>query len=236
MLPENFIYPYAAIGFSDFWKRWHVTLSAWLRDYLYIEIGGNRKGRVRTYVNLMITMLLGGLWHGANWTFVVWGALHGFYLCVEKFITDLWKRKKLPALVPLEIARKNEVVTQGVAAPGYLSFRRYAPFLIALFTFFLVNVTWVFFRAEDFPTAWRMLSSMFGGVDNGVKILTNVELYKIGGLTICLVAFHWMMRNTRVLNVAYKMKWWMVGIIWFVLLGLLFLSQESSSSFIYFQF
>ena len=82
VLPENFRYPYAAIGFSDFWRRWHITLSAWLRDYLYIPIGGNRKGAVRTYVNLMITMLLGGLWHGASWTFVVWGGLHGMYLCV----------------------------------------------------------------------------------------------------------------------------------------------------------
>ena len=88
VLPENFRYPYAAIGFSDFWRRWHITLSSWLRDYLYIPIGGNRKGEVRTYVNLMITMLLGGLWHGASWTFVVWGALHGTYLCVERLIRE----------------------------------------------------------------------------------------------------------------------------------------------------
>src|SRR6186997_3277447 len=82
-LPQNFRFPYAAIGFTDFWRRWHITLSAWLRDYLYIPLGGNRKGTGRTYVNLMITMLLGGLWHGANWTFVVWGGLHGFYLVVN---------------------------------------------------------------------------------------------------------------------------------------------------------
>src|SRR5687767_11076650 len=84
-LPENFRFPYAAIGFSDFWRRWHITLSTWLRDYLYIGLGGNRKGVLRTYGNLMITMLLGGLWHGASWTFVVWGALHGTFLCVERF-------------------------------------------------------------------------------------------------------------------------------------------------------
>ena len=77
LLPQNFFYPYAAIGFSDFWRRWHITLSAWLRDYLYVPLGGNRNGKVKTYINLMITMLLGGLWHGANWTFVVWGGLHG---------------------------------------------------------------------------------------------------------------------------------------------------------------
>ena len=82
-LPDNFSMPYAAIGFSDFWRRWHISLSTWLRDYLYIPLGGNRGSEVRTYVNLMLTMLLGGLWHGANWTFVVWGGLHGLYLAAN---------------------------------------------------------------------------------------------------------------------------------------------------------
>ena len=85
-LPVNFRSPYAAIGFSDFWRRWHVSLSSWLRDYLYIPLGGNRKGTARTYVNLMITMLLGGLWHGASWNFVIWGGLHGVYLIVERLL------------------------------------------------------------------------------------------------------------------------------------------------------
>ena len=85
-LPDNFRMPYAAIGFSDFWRRWHISLSTWLRDYLYIPLGGNRGSEVRTYVNLMLTMLLGGLWHGANWTFVVWGGLHGLYLAAERWI------------------------------------------------------------------------------------------------------------------------------------------------------
>jgi len=84
ILPQNFLYPYAAIGFSDFWRRWHITLSAWLRDYLYIPLGGNREGKLKTYINMMITMLIGGLWHGANWTFVAWGGLHGLYLWIEK--------------------------------------------------------------------------------------------------------------------------------------------------------
>ncbi len=79
-MPDNFRFPYAAVGFSDFWRRWHITLSSWLRDYLYIPLGGNRHGARRTYVALMATMLLGGLWHGANWTFVAWGGLHGVYL------------------------------------------------------------------------------------------------------------------------------------------------------------
>jgi len=101
ILPENFLFPYAAIGFSDFWRRWHITLSSWLRDYLYIPLGGNRKGKLRTYFNLMVTMLLGGLWHGANWTFVVWGALHGFYLWVEKFILE-FRKAPVPVLATVQ--------------------------------------------------------------------------------------------------------------------------------------
>jgi alginate O-acetyltransferase complex protein AlgI len=85
-MPDNFRFPYAAVGFSDFWRRWHITLSSWLRDYLYIPLGGNRFGSARTYTALMGTMLLGGLWHGAAWTFVVWGGLHGTYLAVERWL------------------------------------------------------------------------------------------------------------------------------------------------------
>lgn len=87
-LMENFRAPYTSKGFSEFWRRWHISLSTWLRDYLYIPLGGSRRGNVRTYVNLMITMLLGGLWHGAGWGFVVWGGLHGLYLAVERFWRD----------------------------------------------------------------------------------------------------------------------------------------------------
>ena len=83
-LPENFNAPYTARTIQDFWRRWHITLSSWLRDYLYIPLGGNRKGRGRTYVNLVVTFLLGGLWHGAGWTFVFWGVMHGTGLAVER--------------------------------------------------------------------------------------------------------------------------------------------------------
>jgi alginate O-acetyltransferase complex protein AlgI len=200
-LPQNFNYPYAATGFSDFWKRWHISLSAWLRDYLYIPLGGNRKGEFRTYTNLMLTMLLGGLWHGANWTFVVWGALHGTYLCVERWL--------------------------GVARRG---------FLMALFTFFLVNVTWVFFRAADFSTAWRLLASMFGLGENGIPVLPGIDMVKVTIVVIAMVAAHWLMRNTSVLVVAQKQKWWVTGTVWAFMLILLCLSQKSSDSFIYFQF
>ncbi|MEO6538817.1 MAG: MBOAT family O-acyltransferase [Ferruginibacter sp.] len=232
VLPENFLYPYAAIGFSDFWRRWHITLSAWLRDYLYIPLGGNRHGKFKTYINLMITMLLGGLWHGANWTFVAWGALHGFYLWVEKFMQDLKTRKKP---VP-EMVMQSNIVTRGIMAPRFLKTVQSSNFLLALFTFFLVNVTWVFFRAPDFTSAWRILTSMFSHVSKGTVLLSTLTIIKVSVIVVAMVLFHWFMRNTRVLTVASKLPWWVLGLIWSAMLILLILSQESSSSFIYFQF
>lgn len=228
ILPENFRYPYAAIGFSDFWRRWHITLSSWLRDYLYIPLGGNRVGKFRTYINLMITMLLGGLWHGANWTFVVWGALHGLYLWIEKFILDLNK-------VPVPLVAPVEVIHDGPGS-AYVKAKSLNKFILALLTFFLINVTWVFFRAADFTTAWRMLTSMFTPVENGAVLLTTLSIIKISIIIFFMLVFHWTMRNTRVTTVAEKLPWWLLGFIWSALLLLLIWSQESSSSFIYFQF
>ncbi|UEG48673.1 hypothetical protein LK994_08490 [Ferruginibacter lapsinanis] len=231
VLPQNFLYPYAAIGFSDFWRRWHITLSAWLRDYLYIPLGGNRNGKFRTYINLMLTMLIGGLWHGANWTFVVWGGLHGLYLWVEKMIADL-RHDKVKAIA---ITPSGEVGVLG-PVPEILKKKSLSNFLLALITFFFINVTWVFFRAPDFTSAWRMLTSMFYSVPKGAELLTTISILKVLIIIFFVIIFHWLMRNTRVLIVAEKMPWWLLGIVWAALLLLLILSQESSSSFIYFQF
>src|SRR4029079_4993618 len=134
-MPDNFRFPYAAIGFSDFWRRWHITLSSWLRDYLYIPLGGNRHGPARTYASLMGTMLLGGLWHGAAWTFVVWGGLHGTYLAVER-----WLKSRFAGWKP----------------------EPWAFVALGLLTYVLVNITWVFFRAKTFTHAASMLQSMGG--------------------------------------------------------------------------
>ena len=231
VLPHNFLFPYASIGFSDFWRRWHITLSAWLRDYLYIPLGGNRNGKVRTYMNLMITMLLGGLWHGASWTFVVWGALHGFYLWVEKIIVDIRKDK----VQPIALTPSAEVGVLG-PPPEFLKRRNLSNFGLALFTFFLINVTWVFFRAPDFHAAWGMLSAMFGGVAHADPMLTTLAMIKIAIIIVAVVICHWLMRNTRVLTVAEKMPWWMLGFVWALLVLMIIWSQESSSAFIYFQF
>ena len=135
-LPYNFDSPYKAVNITEFWRRWHMTLSAFLRDYLYIPLGGNRRGASRRYVNLMATMVLGGLWHGANWTFVFWGFLHGLYLGLNHAFQALSRRARWPV--------EHRLFRLG----GWLV------------TFLAVVVAWVFFRAADFSSAWTILRSL----------------------------------------------------------------------------
>jgi alginate O-acetyltransferase complex protein AlgI len=229
VLPENFRYPYAAIGFSDFWRRWHITLSSWLRDYLYIPLGGNKKGKVRTYINLMITMLLGGLWHGASWTFVVWGALHGIYLCVERLIREKFHPNSETTVPEMKLQRASIL-------PCIKTSKSFNNFILAMFTFFLINVTWVFFRSQDFTSAWRMLTSMFGQAEKGIALLATLDIIKVSVIIVLMITLHWLMRNTSVLQVAQKTKWWIVGLIWSFLVIAVIISQKSGDSFIYFQF
>lgn len=139
-LPLNFSSPYKANCIIDFWKRWHMTLSQFLRDYLYIPLGGNRKGGLRRYVNLVLTMVLGGLWHGANWTFVVWGGLHGLYLTINHACRHYFGINR---------GRVTDVL--GVVA-----------------TFLAVTVAWVVFRADSLEAAARILRGMIGL--NGVSL------------------------------------------------------------------
>jgi alginate O-acetyltransferase complex protein AlgI len=135
-LPVNFRSPYKAASIIELWRRWHITLSRFLRDYLYIPLGGNRLGEQRRYINLAVTMLLGGLWHGAAWNFVIWGGLHGAYLCIN----HLWR------------AWRGGDGQTSMLAKG---------FCWAL-TFFAVVIAWVFFRARTAAGAWQMLGSLFG--------------------------------------------------------------------------
>ncbi len=136
VLPQNFDAPYRARSITDFWRRWHMSLSRWLKDYLYIPLGGNRKGRGRTYLNLMIVMLLGGLWHGAAWTFVAWGAVHGVLLAIER-----WRRERRGIDMP---------------ATGGWGLVRWTT------TFLAVVLSWVLFRADSLGHAGRYLGSMLG--------------------------------------------------------------------------
>lgn len=209
-LPNNFRFPYAAIGFSDFWRRWHISLSTWLRDYLYIPIGGSKKGPIRTYVNLSITMLLGGLWHGASWTFVVWGGLHGLYLAGERILREVVPEQKWFAGWPFKFA-------------------------MALLTYLLVNITWVFFRAQSFDEAWTMLGSMFGAVE-GEKVLYLNEIIPVALVISGMVLTHWRMRSTTKEAIIEKTPAWAIGAIWAFMLFMLVITQGSDSAFIYFQF
>ncbi|MGZ3767506.1 MAG: MBOAT family O-acyltransferase [Mucilaginibacter sp.] len=232
ILPQNFLYPYAAIGFSDFWRRWHITLSAWLRDYLYIPLGGNREGKFRTYINIMITMLIGGLWHGANWTFVAWGGLHGLYLWAEKAIRD----SRVKASGMQTDGSTGSLIATASLGPDLTS-KKPAGFLYALLTFLLICITWVFFRSPTFTEAWRLLNSMFGQAPpSGPPLLTTITVVKVEVVIVLMLFFHWIMRDTTVLKTAGKMPWWLVGIVWSVIVILIILSQGTSKAFIYFQF
>ncbi|MDR2125713.1 MAG: MBOAT family protein [Prevotellaceae bacterium] len=136
----NFDSPYKSASIKEFWRRWHISLSSWLRDYLYISLGGNRKGKIRTYINLFITMLLGGLWHGANWNFIIWGALHGIALAAHKFFGIF------------TLQRKNKT-----SAGAYL--RRLAGIFL---TFHFVMFAWIFFRNSSLEDCSTALSQIFG--------------------------------------------------------------------------
>ena len=210
-LPDNFRFPYAAIGFSDFWRRWHISLSSWLRDYLYVPLGGNRKGNLRTYANLMTTMLLGGLWHGASWTFVVWGGLHGLYLAAERWLTARLGDRAIWSKLPVQI-------------------------LLATVTYFLVNITWVFFRAADFPQAWRMIVTMLTWVTDGEKVLPTVHVLQTVITIGIMLIIHWRMRNRQLQEVVERLPTWFTGLIWGTMVTLIIITQGGSDAFIYFQF
>jgi alginate O-acetyltransferase complex protein AlgI len=175
----NFDKPYFSQSFSEFWTRWHISLSSWLRDYLYIPLGGNRGGTLRTFRNLMLTMLLGGLWHGANWTFVSWGGLHGLYLVGQRLISPTFTRVMAALRVPVVLVNA---------------------FLVVL-VFHLTCVGWLFFRAGSFHDAWRMLTAIvamrdmsFASVDNKLVVAKCAAL--IAGL-VCVEALGFLPKRRK---------------------------------------
>jgi len=150
----NFRQPYFSTNITEFWRRWHISLSEWLRDYLYISLGGNRRGKLRTYCNLFITMLLGGLWHGAAWTFVAWGGLHGVFLAIHKRILS---------------GRKA-----GDGRQLFINGQRLRFAVSAVATFQLVCLAWIFFRAKSFADAWAYLTGLLafrGGLPPSYLVL-----------------------------------------------------------------
>lgn len=211
-LPRNFHFPYAAIGFSDFWRRWHISLSTWLRDYLYIPLGGNRRGYLRTQINLMITMLLGGLWHGASWTFVVWGGLHGLYLIGERFLRNWLGHQRI---------WKHAIIR----------------FLLALLTFLLVCITWVFFRANSFEQAVNVVAAMLALSPSPATLsLSSSSVVTSVAVVGSIVCIHWVLREHFLESIVEKLPWWIISLSLAGMLYAIVTLPGEDRSFIYFQF
>ncbi len=205
-LPDNFHLPYTSQSITEFWQRWHISLSTWLRDYLYIPLGGNRKGNLRTYLNLMITMLLGGLWHGASWNFVLWGGLHGCYLLLERLFV------KVPQTIP---------------------WNRVSAWLRSAWTFTLVSFAWVLFRSPTTQTTLEIFRKIVSPSGDGVQWIFTPALYTLsfvilGGCILRGVNFTW---QPFPASKAYTLPFILLAS-----LVVFFLSSIKVSPFIYFQF
>ncbi len=210
-LPFNFLEPYLSRNPAEFWRRWHITLSRWLRDYLYILLGGNRRGSARTYANLLLTMLLGGLWHGAAWNFVIWGGLHGLLLALH---------------------RRFGSRSGDADAP----FTRGDGLRIALL-FNTVCLIWIFFRAPDFATAQAFILGIFGGHDLGVWPVAQL-LIVVACALLHFVERHLRSHCHEIQEQLARKSWGPIaeGCALGVILGLTIATSGVGAEFIYFQF
>jgi alginate O-acetyltransferase complex protein AlgI len=209
VFPENFAMPYLATSVTDFWHRWHITLSTWLRDYLYIPLGGSRYGKIATLRNLMLTMLLGGLWHGAQWTFVAWGGLHGVLLCVERLLGIGHER---------------------TAPRGLVAMAR------VVVTFLLVSLAWVLFRSPTFAAAESVYRALFAG-GGGPSLLSGWQaVLAVGILLFGIVRLLAGGRHTA-LSWPKMRAFAQAGVLAGLLLALELLTWSGTSpAFIYFKF
>lgn len=212
--PLNFDSPYQSRNITEFWRRWHISLSTWLRDYLYISLGGNRKGEVRTYINQMITMLLGGLWHGASWRFIIWGGLHGLALSAHKFYRARFGGSDEPD------------------AP-------WRTFLSVFFTFHFVCFCWIFFRAPDMVTVGEILNQIFNHFSPQL-LLEFVASYKaVFMLMVVGYLLHFMPREAELAAQESITNMSLIGKATFMLFVIFLVIQTKSAGiqpFIYFQF
>ena len=232
--PDNFNAPYRALSLQDFWRRWHISLSTWLRDYLYIPLGGNRKGERRTYINLMITMLLGGLWHGAAWTFVVWGAIHGGGLAIERYGADRISRWRANRADPLGAQPERGAVAEEFAQIGSATKRGIIDGLRWFVVFHIVCFAWIFFRADSFTTAGQIIGRIATAAHGTVLSDPWFPVAIGGALTVQLVrsglgarASRWFTASPAVLQIV---------VVATVLLVIDSLGPEGVAPFIYFQF
>ncbi|HCB33853.1 MAG TPA: acyltransferase [Acidimicrobiaceae bacterium] len=212
--PLNFDAPYRALSLRDFWRRWHMTLSRWLRDYLYVPLGGNRLGKLLTYRNLMLTMLLGGLWHGSTWTFVIWGGIHGVVLAAERFVRE----------------RRAERGTRDVLPPVWGAAVRW------FVTFHVVCLAWVFFRAEGLGRAFDVLGRVAAfDLGGGAGVLSPlVALTVVLALASQFVPAGWLAQFDEALT---DRGWLVQGVVIACsLVAIDALGPDGVSPFIYFQF
>ncbi|WP_316788089.1 MBOAT family O-acyltransferase [Pedobacter frigoris] len=220
-LMKNFDMPYHSKSIDEFWKRWHISLSTWFKDYLYIPLGGNRVKIPRWYLNLFIVFLVSGLWHGANWTFIIWGALHGFYL-VFGLIT-----KKV----------RNEI--------GKILRLNRLPFLSVISTFILVSFAWIFFRAQDLSSAWNIISRIWYGLPDLPHQILNIKNVGIElpnllisfALIFFLEFIHELQKNYYLIRRVQSSNSFVRWSIYYVLvMTILAMGVFNHSQFIYFQF
>jgi D-alanyl-lipoteichoic acid acyltransferase DltB (MBOAT superfamily) len=212
----NFNSPYKSTSITDFWRRWHISLSSWLRDYLYISLGGNRKGRVRRYINLIITMLLGGLWHGASLNFVLWGFLHGVALVLHKF----W----------LAITRQNAKTR--VKNP-------LLQVVCILITFHFVCFCWIFFRNADFASAKVMIEQIAFNFHPEVAVQWVVGYWQVVAMMVLGYVLHFVPQSvkTDLRRQMSRLPWWaFVAVIVGVVYVVIQFKSADVQPFIYFQF
>ena len=215
----NFRQPYLAVSLQDFWRRWHISLSTWLRDYLYIPLGGNRHGERATYRNLMLTMLIGGFWHGANWTFVIWGGIHGAGLAAERMVRR-WLR--------LPEARDDP------ARSAWDSLWSGRAWVARIVVFHLVCLAWVFFRAPSFAAAFRMLSGLTVA---GWRPEYLIAFQFLALFVVPLMAFD-LVNEARGEEFLFERtpEWTRVGVAALLFVALACFTGNEVNAFIYFQF
>lgn len=212
---ENFRQPYLSRNIREFWRRWHISLSVWLRDYLYIPLGGSRKGTARTYANLLATMLLCGLWHGASWVFVAWGGMHGAYMALNRFFRD-------------SVTKADSTGAKG---------RGMAASAVSIFiTFHVVAFAWIFFRAPDFGAAWAYISSL-ADISRFGYVSSNLLPVTLFYLLLTLVMDLPMYLSGRELLVTHETPWpWRAVVYALLICCISFLGETYVQPFIYFQF
>lgn len=207
-LIRNFNAPYHSESITDFWRRWHISLSTWLREYLYVPLGGNRHGERRTYINLALVMLLGGFWHGAEWQFLIWGGIHGGMLALER-----WGGKK----------------------PFYAQTPR---FFRVGFTFLVILITWVFFRAQGLDHAMEMLGVMFWITDpSPYAYLLYPQIYRLDRILMVLLCAFVVIQSLQAYEFGSRPTWLRFGIaMTLFLFGIVTMYTQAFNPFLYFQF